>query len=233
MQEKPICIIPARGGSKRVPRKNIIEFNGKPLIAWPIGTAIASNLFSRVIVSTEDKEIADISREYGAEVPFIRAAELADDFATTAQVLKDTLTKIPTTGYAYCLYPTAPLVTVENLINAYDQICNTAASCVLSVCDYDFHPLRAFTKDKNDYLGFHWSEHELSRSQDLPEMIHDAGAFYFFEVASILKNGKLIGDKTAGTYLTKLQAVDIDTREDLEFARILHRFQLERLNKPS
>ncbi|MEM7215450.1 MAG: pseudaminic acid cytidylyltransferase [Pseudomonadota bacterium] len=226
--EKPVCIIPARGGSKRIPRKNIAEFNGKPLIAWPIQTALASGLFSNVLVSTDDTEIAAVAKNYGAEVPFIRDSELADDFATTADVLKDALAKLPACEIACCLYPTAPMITPDNLVEVHRKIVSTQADCVLSVTEYDFHPLRAFTKGDDGTLQFHKPEYELTRSQDLPEMLHDAGAFYFFNVQSFLKSGRLIGIKTLGVSLSRMQAVDIDTPEDFELAKALHLLQQER-----
>ncbi len=227
MLQKPICIIPARGGSKRIPRKNIIDFNGKPLIAWSILTALSSKLFSQVVVSTEDDEISEISRQYGAMVPFSRDPALADDFATTADVLTDALANLPEAQYACCLYPTAPLINKGDLINAYDQILRADADCVLSITGCDLHPLRALRKSTDGRLSFNWPKHELERSQDLPELVHDAGAFYFFNIASFLKSGKLIGGDTKGIYLNRAQAVDINTQEDLDFARELHGLQLK------
>ncbi|MGI9350805.1 MAG: pseudaminic acid cytidylyltransferase [Rhizobiaceae bacterium] len=223
MQEKPVCIIPARGGSKRIPRKNIADFNGKPLISWSIGSALESSVFSKVLVSTEDAEISEIAKANGAEIPFVRNSELADDHATTADVLKDALQRIPECMHACCLYPTAPMITAKILQKAYEKIVDTEADCVVSVTEFDFHPLRAFRRDDSDRLAFHWPEHALTRSQDLPEMVHDAGAFYFFNVKRFIESGKLISKNTIGFQLSRMQAVDIDTPEDFEFAKVLHR----------
>ena len=223
MQEKPVCIIPARGGSKRIPRKNIADFNGKPMIAWPIGAALESGIFSRVLVSTDDSEIAETAKTCGAEIPFMRDANLADDHATTADVLKDALERIPECEYACCLYPTAPMITAEILREAHKKIIESKADCVLSVTEFDFHPLRAFNRGDKGRLAFNWPEHALTRSQDLPDMVHDAGAFYFFNVKSFIESGRLIGENTLGVQLSRMQAVDIDTPEDFEFAKILHR----------
>ncbi|MEM7068292.1 MAG: pseudaminic acid cytidylyltransferase [Pseudomonadota bacterium] len=227
MHMKPVCIIPARGGSKRIPRKNIVDFNGRPMIGWPIETALASGLFSQVVVTTDDEEIAEVARKYGAAVPFIRDEKLADDFATTADVLADCLNRLPATDFCCCLYPTAPMITTQNLVTAWQLLKENNAHCVLTVTEFDFHPLRAFTKNPDASLAFHWPEHALTRSQDLPEMLHDAGGFYFFRVESLQQSKQLIGENTFGLPLSRSQAVDIDTPEDLDFARLLHRIQIE------
>ncbi|MEM9331877.1 MAG: pseudaminic acid cytidylyltransferase [Pseudomonadota bacterium] len=227
MLETLVCIIPARGGSKRIPRKNIAAFNGKPLIGWSIESALHANIFSRVIVSTDDAEIAAVAKHHGAEIPFMRDENLSDDFATTADVLTDALSRLPECTYACCLYPTAPMITPSDLKNAYTKIKTSAADCVMSVTDYDFHPLRAFARQEDGTVSFHWPEYELTRSQDLPEMLHDAGAFYFFNVQTFLKSGKLIAKNTIGMKLPRKQAVDIDTQEDFELAQALHLLEQE------
>lgn len=222
MASKPICIIPARGGSKRIPRKNIIPFNGKPLIAWSIETALKSKVFSKVIISTDNQEIASIAQDHGAEVPFMRNANLADDFATTAEVIQDALTKLEPTDYACCLYPTAPLLRSEDFQNAYAKLEKTGSDCIISVTEYDFHPLRSFEIDSNGRLTFKWPENALTRSQDLPDLLHDAGAFYFFKTSAFKEQKKLVMDNTIGHSIERNRAVDIDTPEDLEFAKLLH-----------
>ena len=222
MTSKPICIIPARGGSKRIPRKNIIPFNGKPLIAWSIETALKSKIFSRVIISTDDAEIASVAQDYGAEIPFMREAELANDFATTAEVIEDTLSKLEHTEHTCCLYPTAPLIKIDDFQKAYAKLIDTNADCIISVTEYDFHPLRAFEITQDDQLSFKWPENALTRSQDLPDLLHDAGAFYFFKTAAFKKQNKLVMKNTVGHSIERSRAVDIDTPEDLEFAKLLH-----------
>ncbi len=223
MASKPICIIPARGGSKRIPRKNIIAFNGKPLIAWSIETALKSEVFSKVIVSTDDEEIANIAKEYGAEIPFLREADLANDFATTAEVIEGTLKKLEQTEYACCLYPTAPLISTDDFQQAYAKLIETNADCIITVTDYDFHPLRAFEIETEGKLGFKWPENALTRSQDLPNLLHDAGAFYFFKTSAFKQQNKLVMKNTIGHSIERNRAVDIDTPEDLEFAKLLHK----------
>lgn len=222
MTTKPICIIPARGGSKRIPRKNITPFNGKPLIAWSIETALHSKVFSKVIVSTDDEEIAKIAKQYGAEIPFMREADLANDFATTAEVIEGTLKKLEQTEYACCLYPTAPLIKTDDFQNAFSKLVETNADCIITVTDYDFHPLRAFEIDAGDKLNFKWRENALTRSQDLPTLLHDAGAFYFFKTSEFKKQNKIVMANTIGHKIERSRAVDIDTPEDLEFAKLLH-----------
>ena len=222
MTSKPICIIPARGGSKRIPRKNITPFNGKPLIAWSIETTLKSNIFSRVIISTDDAEIASVAQDYGAEIPFMREAELANDFATTAEVIEDTLSKLEHTEHTCCLYPTAPLIKIDDFQSTYAKLIDTNADCIISVTEYDFHPLRAFEIEQGGRLNFRWPENALTRSQDLPDLLHDAGAFYFFKTAAFKEQNKLVMEKTIGHSIERSRAVDIDTPEDLEFAKLLH-----------
>lgn len=222
MSLKPICIIPARGGSKRIPRKNILSFNGKPLIAWSIETAIKSQVFSKVLVSTDDNEIAEISRNHGAEVPFVRNAKLADDFATTAEVLLDALTKTEPTQYTCCLYPTAPMLTGKDLQTAFERLKQVGADSIISTTEFDFHPLRAFEVQKGNRLEFKWPENALTRSQDLPALLHDAGAFYFFNTAAFIEQKKLVMKNTIGHKIERNRAIDIDTPEDFEFAKLLH-----------
>lgn len=222
MSNSPLCIIPARGGSKRIPRKNVRPFNGKPMIAWAIERAIESGVFDRVIVSTDDAEIADISRQFGAEVPFMRDAGLANDFATTADVLIDAVTQIAGFEIGCCLYPTAAMVDVEDLRSANRLLKAETADCVLSVTEYDFPPQRALQRQGDGALGFAYPEHALTRSQDLPELIHDAGMFYFFRVSALLQSGTLLSGRILGHPIPKRRAVDIDTPEDLAIAETLH-----------
>jgi len=225
MTNKPICIIPARGGSKRIPRKNIAPFNEKPLIGWSIENAIESSVFSKVLVSTDDEETADIARTFGADIPHMRSTRLADDFTTTAEVLLDFLEKIDHGKTACCLYPTAPLLLAEDFQKAHALLTEADADSVIAVTDYDFHPLRAFKIGREGTLDFKWPENALTRSQDLPELTHDAGAFYFFNTTQFISQEKLVMDKTLGYRLERMRAVDIDTPEDFEFAELLHRHQ--------
>lgn len=227
MTSNPICIIPARGGSKRIPRKNIVPFNGKPLIAWSIETALQSKVFSKVIVTTDDDEIANIAKKYGAEIPFMRATELANDFATTAEVITDALTKLEHTDHVCCLYPTAPLIKTDDFHSAYSKLIETNADCIITVTEYDFHPLRAFEVKQDGKLDFKWPENALTRSQDMPNLLHDAGAFYFFKTSEFMKQNKIVMEHTISHQIERSRAVDIDTPEDLEFAKLLHQHILK------
>lgn len=228
MKNKPICIIPARGGSKRVKNKNIKNFLGKPLISYVIKIAKKSKIFSRVIVTTDNKKIAKISKSYGAEVPFLRKKELADDFTNTNEVLIDCIKQLKTynTKYHFCLYPTAPLILKSDLINAFKKIKKTKGDQLIATCDYDYTPLRALTKRNNKYVKFFWSQFAKSRSQDLTKLFHDSGTFYIFKTKKILEEKKVLQRKTVSYHLKRLQSVDIDTKEDFEFATYLYRYLL-------
>lgn len=225
MSEKPVCIIPARGGSKRIPRKNILPFNGRPLISWSIKTALESDVFSQVIVSTDDDEIREVAMEAGATIPFVRSEDLANDYATTAEVLLDALSRIEHSKHACCLYPTAPLLKAEDFRIAYANMLRHDADSIIAVTEYDFHPLRAFEVDNSNRLSFKWQENAHTRSQDLPQLLHDAGAFYFFNTDRFKASRALVMEKTIGHPIERMRAVDIDTPQDFEFAELLHKHQ--------
>ncbi len=218
-----VCIIPARGGSKRIPGKNIRQLGGMPLIAHSIRAARESKCFARVIVSTDDADIAAVSREHGAETPFVRGADLSNDFATTADALKDAIEQ---SGEARrkivcCLYATAPFVLPQDFIASRQLLIDHGADCVLSVTDYDFAPLRALGKGQDGSLSWVFPQYELTRSQDLPVHVHDAGMFYMLDLASFLKSGRILAGRTFGHHIERTRAIDIDTPEDFEFAQML------------
>lgn len=197
------------------------------MIAWSIIAAQESNVFDRIVVSTDDEEIAEIASSFGAEIPFTRSEALANDFATTAQVILDAIEKCPGHELTACLYPTAPLLRADDINTAHSILQTRNADCVLTVCEYDFHPLRAFSKDESGNLAFNWPENELTRSQDLPELVHDAGMFYFMRTKKLVETGKILCGKAQGLELPRNRAIDIDTPEDLEIARELHRQTLQ------
>ena len=171
-----VSIITARGGSKRIPRKNIKEFCGRPIIAYSIKAALESDLFDEVMVSTDDEEIADVSRAYGASVPFMRSASASDDYATTTDALLEVLCEYARRGRVFdtlcCLYPAAPFVNPDELCAAMRMI-DMGATSVIPVTSFDFPPLRGFRFDENGRLQYAFPEYALSRSQDLPDMVHD------------------------------------------------------------
>jgi len=219
--QAPICIIPARGGSKRIPRKNIADMGGKPMIARVIDTALESGVFSKVIVSTDDAEIAQIAKDNGAKIPFMRSQDLADDHATTGAVLADCLERLSFEGDFCCMYPTSVLVQTHDLDQAWRAFSHNDCASLVSVCDYEFHPLRAFSLQPEETLAFHWPQYAQTRSQDLPVMVHDAGCFYFSTAQLIRQTGSLVHTSTRAFHLPRTRAVDIDTPEDLEMVRAL------------
>ena len=229
MTGSAICIIPARGGSKRVPGKNIRPLGGKPLIAHSIEAALSCGQFRDVVVSTDSAEIAKIAREHGASVPFLRDAALADDFTGTAEVLRDALAQLGDQGddYLCCLYPTAPLVTPGDLTAAFERIRETGADNLVCVTEYDFSPWRALVEDDQGRLKFNWPEHELTRSQDLDRLVHDAGAFYWLRLKPFMAGGPIVAPNSVGYAMDRLRCVDIDTEEDFRFAEMLYRFMKE------
>ena len=226
-----VAIITARGGSKRIPRKNIRPFLGRPIIAYSIEAALGSNLFDEVMVSTDDDEIAAIAVELGAVVPFRRSAELSDDYATTADVLGEVLGEYRDRGrsfnYACCIYPTAPFVTAEKLRLAFAKLRDLGAEIVLPVARFGFPIWRAFRMD-DGRLSYIWPEHALKRSQDLSSAFQDAGQFYFFATEPFLASGQLIGPNTVGLETDELEVQDIDNEQDWQLAELKYRLSLER-----
>ena len=212
-----VAIITARGGSKRIPRKNIRPFLGKPIISYVIDAALQSGLFQDVMVSTDDNEIADVARQYGAVVPFMRRSETADDFATTAQALVDVLDQYEQQGrtfdYACCLYPTAPFVTPRLLQRAFFMLTERRFDTVYPVQRFGF-PIQRAVLLRDGNVQWFQPEHALTRSQDLEPTYHDAGQFYFFDVATFQRNHRLITDNSGGIIISEMEAHDIDREED-------------------
>lgn len=218
-----VAIITARGGSKRIPRKNIKDFLGKPIIAYSIETALQSNLFSEIMVSTDDAEIAEISIKYGAKVPFMRSAKNSDDFSGTTDVLIEVIQEYQkkqiTFDYACCIYPTAPLIQVIKLQEAYKLIIEKEADCVLPVVQFSYPIQRAYAIE-NSKLYMADPQYLMSRSQDLPKRYHDSGSFYWFNPNSLLKNKQLLSKKTYPIILSDTEVQDIDNLEDWKLAEL-------------
>lgn len=221
--KKAIAIITARGGSKRIPRKNIKAFNGKPIIAYSIEAAIGSGIFDEVMVSTDDEEIAAVAKQSGAKVPFMRSNKTSDDYATTADVLKEVLQTYHQAGeefeYACCIYPTAPFVTAEKLSAAFHQLTTTGADAVLPITRFSFPIWRSF-KMEDGRVSYNWPEFAPKRSQDLPPAFHDCGQFYFFKTSVFLQTGKLVSENTIGLEVPETEVQDIDNEEDWKIAEI-------------
>ncbi len=223
-----IAIITARGGSKRIPRKNIREFCGKPILAYSIQGARECGLFDRVMVSTDDEEIAETARRYGAEVPFRRSEEAAGDFATTTSVLLEVLGEYEKRGECFdtlcCVYPTAPFVTAERLRQAVSLLEESGADSVLPVVRFSFPPQRCVVMQEGR-LQFKWPEYAQTRSQDLEPFYHDAGQFYCLRVKSFLEQRALVMDNTVPLILPEMEIQDIDTEEDWELAQVKYRMR--------
>ena len=216
-----LAIITARGGSKRIPKKNIKEFCGKPIIAYSIEAALESGIFDEVMVSTDSEEIATVAKIYGAAVPFLRSEATSNDYATTADVLNEVLACYKTSGrefdYFACLYPTAPFMTSKKLQTAFGRMIELNGEQLVSVVKFSFPPQRAFVI-KDNYLLYQYPEYALSRSQDLQPIYHDCGQFYFFETKAFLNKTGVMCDRTVPFVLDEAEVQDIDTMTDWEIA---------------
>ncbi len=223
---KTLAIITARGGSKRIPRKNIKDFNGKPIMAYSIEAAVGSGVFDKVMVSTEDDEIADIARHYGAEVPFMRSEKTSDDYATTSDVLREVIERYADMGEVFdiaaCLYPTAPFITPARIKEAVDMLKTSDADTVIPVVRFSFPPQRAM-EIRDGYLQFRQPEYIDARSQDLEPHYHDAGQFYVFRTSSFLKNNELVAGKILPMELTEMEVQDIDNPIDWQLAELKYK----------
>lgn len=217
-----IAIITARGGSKRIPHKNIKEFCGKPIITYSIEAALKSGLFDEVMVSTDDAEIARIAREAGAQVPFMRSNESAGDYASTDDVLMEVLEAYKTQGREFdtfcCLYPTAPFVTEEKLKKAMDLL--KKADSVMPVVKFSFPPQRCMVMNEEGELRMKWPEYAQSRSQDLEPYYHDCGQFYFCRTDLFMEYKTTDLPHMAAMVISELEVQDIDNFEDWEIAEL-------------
>ena len=217
-----LCVIPARGGSKRIHRKNIKQFCGKPLIVWSIEKAIESGCFDKIIVSTDDIEIANIAKNYGAEVPFIRPKELSDDYTSTNEVISHAIkfqiknSKRP--SIVCCIYPTAPFVQTKDLKHGLEILKTNGVDYVISVTTFAYPIQRSFRMTKDQKIEMFWPEFLYSRSQDLEEAWHDAGQFYWGITDSWLENKPIISKNAKPIHLPRYRVQDIDTYEDWERA---------------
>ncbi|WP_457598103.1 pseudaminic acid cytidylyltransferase [Hydrogenimonas sp.] len=230
---RSVAIIPARGGSKRIPRKNIKPFCGKPLIAYSIETALNTGLFEKVIVSTDDEEIAKISQSYGAEIPFLRPKELADDFTGTADVVNHALQwheqRGETFDFVCTIYATAPLLRPEYLVEGYEKLKNSNAVFAFSATSMPFPILRTFRITETGRCEMFWPEHFTTRSQDLEEAYQDAGQFYWHNLHKS-SDEPMFGKDSIPILLPRHLVQDIDTPEDWKRAEIMYKVLLESEN---
>lgn len=225
-----VAIITARGGSKRIPKKNIREFCGKPIIAYSIEAAISCGVFDNVMVSTDSEEIAKIARDYGADVPFMRSEQTSNDFAVTADVIMEVINQYDVLGKHYdtvaCIYPTAPFVTAKRLSEAMRKMNETSADAVVAVVQYSFPPQRAFVI-RDDRVCYQYPEFERTRSQDLEKIYHDCGQFYFVKREAFITHHSLMVPNTVPYFMPEDEVQDIDTMSDWEIAeakyRVLHK----------
>lgn len=226
-----IAIITARGGSKRIPRKNLRRFLGRPIIAYSIEAALAAGLYDEVMVSTDDDEIADVARAHGAAVPFMRSAATADDYATTADVLAEVVAEYRRRGVtpavACCIYPTAPFVTGERLRAAHARLEESGADAVLPIARFGFPIWRSF-RCEGELVLYNWPEHAPTRSQDLPPAFHDAGQFYVFRPAVLERTGRFLTENSVGIEVSELEVQDIDSEDDWQLAELKYRHRHER-----
>lgn len=220
---KSLCIITARGGSKRIPKKNIKNFCGKPILAYSVEAALGSGLFEEVMVSTDSQEIAEIAEKYGAEVPFFRSEKNSDDYASTADVLYEVLMEYEKKGrtfdYFCCIYPTAPFITASKLRQAKYLLIEKNADSVLPVVKFSFPPQRGL-EIQNEKVQVAYPEFFHSRSQDLKPIYHDCGQFYFLKTSIFMQSKKLITDNTIPIFFQETEVQDIDSEEDWEIAEI-------------
>lgn len=225
MNNRLLTIIPARGGSKRIPKKNIKMFLGTEIIGYPIRAALEAQLSDEVIVSTDSDEIGSVALKYGASVPFTRSEKNSDDFATTYDVIREVLNEVGDKyEYVCCIYPTSVFVTSEILKDALEKLKQDInATSIVSVLQYS-HPIQRSLCIKSDYLESNQPEYYNSRSQDLEPNFHDAGQFYIFKRQAVMQEKRLITNHCIPYVLDANNAQDIDTPEDWEIAEIMYRY---------
>jgi pseudaminic acid cytidylyltransferase len=227
-----LAIIPARGGSKRIPRKNIKPFGGKPMIAWSIEAAQASGCFDRIIVSTDDAEIAEVARAHGAEVPFMRPPELSDDHTGTIPVVAHAIDwmaqEVGPVEFACCLYATAPFVLTQDLRKGFEVLQRSGAQYAFSVTSYAFPIQRAIRIRADERVEMLNPEHLNTRSQDLEEVFHDAGQFYWGLSSAWLNHFPILSHDSVPVILPRERVQDIDNAEDWTVAEL--KFKLMGMN---
>ena len=221
---KKIAIIPARGGSKRIPKKNIKSFLGKPIIAYSIEAALKSGLFDEVMVSTDDKIIAEVAKSYGAAIPFLRSDKNSDDYATAIDVLTEVIgaykKRNQDFAYACCIFPTAPFVTANKLKDSFNLLVEKNYDTVFPVLKFSFPIQRAIKLDAANKMQMFEPEHINTRSQDLTPAYHDSGQFYWFQPKTVLPQKKLWTDNTGCILIDEMEGQDIDSLEDWNLAEL-------------
>lgn len=226
---KSVAIITARGGSKRIPKKNIREFCGKPIISYSIEAALTSGVFDEVMVSTDSKEIADISMKYGAKVPFFRSDKNSSDYATTADVLTEVIDEYQKRGmefeYMACIYPTAPFITAEKLKRGMEMLTEGCTKMVMPVVKFSYPPQRGYIMEEG-VLNMKNIENASKRSQDLESMYHDAGQFYLVKMKNFFEENGQIFEGIKPIILSELEVQDIDNETDWKIAELKYKMMI-------
>ena len=219
-----LAIIPARGGSKRIPRKNIKLFLGKPIIAYSIEVALNSGLFNQVMVSTDDFEIASISKQFGAVVPFMRSEKTSSDFATTFEVLEEVITSYQEIGVQFdnvcCIYPCAPLIIKQKLVESYNLLLEEQFDSVFPIIRFGYPIQRALKLNGKRKISFFFPEFSITRSQDLDPLFHDAGQFYWINLKKFIQNGVIVTENSGCIEITEMEGQDIDNDIDWKLAEL-------------
>lgn len=231
MKKRIIGIIPARGGSKRIPGKNIRDFCGKPILAYSIEAALKTKIFEEIMVSTDSDEIARIAKQYGAFVPFMRSENASGDYASTAEVLLEVLENYRRQGrtfdYMACIYPTAPFVTAEKLRQAFYLLEEQRAAAVLPVAAFSYPPQRGYLV-QNGRLTMKWKENYSVRSQDLEPLYHDCGQFYIYEISSYLEKEGQITEGVVPIFVDEMEMQDIDNESDWKLAELKYQIMCQK-----
>lgn len=222
-----LAIIPARGGSKRIPGKNIKLFLGKPIIQYPIEKAIKSRLFDEIMVSSDDEAIISTAIKLGAKAPFVRSQKVSDDHSTLSDVLSEVLEEYRSRGKIFdnvcLLLPTAPFITVENLLDAYEKLISSDLSGIIPVVRFSYPIQRALFINEKKELHMIWPENKSVRSQDLPASYHDSGLFYWLRTGDFLREKQIFMQRVGAVELKEMQVQDIDTEDDWKMAELKYK----------
>lgn len=229
---RSIAIITARGGSKRIPQKNIKDFCGRPIISYSIQAALESKLFDEVMVSTDSDEIAQIATQYGARVPFLRSPETSNDTATTSEVIQEVLDRYETEGEyfdtACCIYPTAPFMKASHLVEASEILADKEADIVIPMAAFSYPPQRGMVQGRDGSVKMVHPEYRNTRSQDLEPIYHDCGQYYFFSVPKFKVNQNIMCGRIVPIIISQLEMQDIDNESDWKLAELKYRLLVEK-----
>jgi N-acylneuraminate cytidylyltransferase len=224
-----VALIPARGGSKRIPRKNIKSFCGRPIMGWSISAARESGCFDHIVVSTDDEEIAQVAISEGAEAPFCRPPTLSDDHTPTRPVVLHAIGELERIygklDYVCCIYPTAPLMSSSDIVSGYKVLIESEASFAFSVATFPYPVERALTLNDKGQVTMMFPEHRLTRSQDLTTFFHDAGQFYWGKVDAFKEDLPTFSEHSVPVFIPRYRVQDIDTEEDWRTAELLFKAQ--------